>query len=959
MATTTASSSAAILSTMKHVTANKWDKAEARLKDIKGYVRDAEASLVYGPGSPDADQHHLEADVVRLLGFVRKAYAGAPSMDVGIRAGLRAKGGKSRSMASFESLEERLKTIERMIYNAKYSSGFSASAALSWRDELLAYLRQSQRRMEYTILFGRLTNEWTNFRFGQLSNTIASAKQSSDAASDDDESAISIGRKEMHEQRQVWENLVTNLRTSDKDEIVQFLDGIFHSGPTHSKKSSPIEELTDLRTTLLREMRSSISDDAKVAIHVSVATVKAAIQAILHADQLTSEKRRAMIDLSNRQDVLSEIADILNIDLKLAALERWSWGDTPIRAQMRKAINGKYRVYMDIELLDSILIQCVGQSVSVHISNALQKAWIPAVASVWKAKEDQSHTAAIKAHIPDFTTQDAANSTRHLRNDIYKKIFFSPRLPTSMTDENGGVGRYDHDGSDVSECQVQTNLTNLKHGPRNVINLRTDILRVCAAEMGVQRIVHGQFCLLQSDFEWFGPSLPHSTLTTIMEYFHFPKQLVRFTKAFLDMHIQFQEDGADGTVLTRKTGIPVSFQLTDGISELLLFVLDFAVNQKTGGSHLYRNHDDLWFWGQPSQCAAAWETIREFTRVMGLELNKDKTAFAHAFDESNPRFKPALEKEELASLPAGTVKWGFLLFEEKEWKWTANKAAIEDHMDELRFQLKTRTSVMSHVQAYNAYIKNFLPNNFGPVIVGLGDDHPIMVLEALQYAQRYLYRSDSGEESSSNVASHVRRMIQERFGTENPDPVPDCFLYLGVEQGGLGLANPAPAFAQFIQLTKSDDLEDDQKPLPPMENALKRLNSTISEDYRNESKKFLSRVNSKRHNGRMGYRQLVYEDSDGDGDLPSLTRMLDGTPQFMSFSTYMGTTEEQSSAMREFYEVLLAEPAADWSVSNSTWAANMFDSELEGLFGGYIAEQEFLSLGLYRTLAEEKVRWSG
>ncbi|KAJ3486652.1 hypothetical protein NLG97_g6571 [Lecanicillium saksenae] len=955
---TAASSSAAILSTMKHVTTNKWDKAEARLEEIKGYVHDAEAKLAYKPGNANANPQDLEADVTRLLTAVRKAYAGAPEIEVNTRAGLRAKGGKVRSSAAHSSLEDRLDNIERMLSNAKYSSGFSPSAALSWRGELLAYLHQSQRRMEYTILFGKLTNEWANFRFGELSESISSAKhgdQESDVSSDDE--GISVGRKEMHAQRQVWESLVTNLRTTDKDNITEFLDDLFHSGPRYKKESTAVDELADLRTTLLANMRHSIFHGSNGTIPINVTMVKAAIKAILSADQLGSEKRRAMIDLSSRENVLSEIADILKIDLKLAAIERWSWGDNPIKAEMRKAINGKYRVYMDIELLDSILIQCVGQWISVQVFNALQHAWVLPVTSVWKAKEDEKRTAAIKSHIPEFGTQTTYNSVRELRNDMYRRIFFSPRLPSHM-DSNSGVGAYDDNASDDSNEQIQANLTDLKHGSPNVFNLKTDILRVCSAEMAVQKIVHGQFCLLQSDFEWFGPSLPHSTLVTIMEYFHFPKELVQFTKSFLDMRIQFQEDGTNGAVLTRKTGIPVSFQLTDGISELLLFVLDFAVNQKTGGSHLYRNHDDLWFWGQPSQCASAWETICEFTKVMGLQLNKEKTAYAHAVDESNPRFKAA-SKDALVKLPNNEVKWGFLTFDEKEWKWKANKTAIKDHMDELRFQLKSRTSVMSHIQAYNAYIKNFLPNNFGQVIVGLGDDHPIMVLDALQYAQRYLYRRDSESDSSGNVASHVRKTIQERFGDDNKDTVPDCFLYMSVEHGGLGLANPAPAFAQYIQLPKHD-LKDDQKPLPPMKDALKVLNTAISDNYRDEGKQFVTRLNHKRQKLRMQSKQPDSDDSDAESDLAEFSQKIDGVPQFMSFSTYMGTAEQMSAAMRHFYATLLDQPLADdCAVSNQNWAARMFDGELEDMFGGYIAEEEFLSLGLYRTLAEEKVRWSG
>ncbi|KAG8416848.1 hypothetical protein J3459_013570 [Metarhizium acridum] len=102
--------------------------------------------------------------------------------------------------------------------------------------------------------------------------------------------------------------------------------------------------------------------------------------------------------------------------------------------------------------------------------------------------------------------------------------------------------------------------------------------------MAVRKLVHGQFCILQSDFERFGPSLPHSTLIAIMKYFRFPSEPVNFVDKFLGMRMKFEEDGEGGPMLTRKTGIPVSFQLTEGISESLLLTVDFAVNQRTGGA---------------------------------------------------------------------------------------------------------------------------------------------------------------------------------------------------------------------------------------------------------------------------------------------------------------------------------------------------------------------------------------
>ncbi|KAJ2968640.1 hypothetical protein NQ176_g9080 [Zarea fungicola] len=942
-----AASSAAILSTMKHVTTSKWVKAIARHEEIKSLVQEAEASLSYITGV-SSNHQQPEADVAVLLKIVRKAFAGSLQMQVGSRAGLRAKGGQLRYGASaFVSLGQRLDAIERMLSNAKYSSGFSKSAALSWRDELLGYLHQGQRRMEYSLLFGKLTNEWTDFRFGELSEYIQSDKQKEKSAQADD-GIVAVGRKEMYEQRQIWEGLITKLRTTDTEKIKNFMDDLFHDGPRHQSARS-VEELTDLRTTLLKRLRQKISASCKKPILITGSAVKSAIKAVLNADQLTSEKRRAMIDLSNRATVLDEIADILNIDMKLASLDRWSLGEKPIMAQMRKAINGKYRVYMDIELLDSILIQCVGQFISVNIRDALAQVWTSGMDAVWKAKEDEDLTASISAQIPEFASKrNRTNSIQALRKDIYTNIFFSPRLPKGMYDENSGRGYDDVDSEDGA--QDATGLTDLVSGEASVLTIKTDILRVCAAEMGVQKLIYGQFCILQSDFEWFGPSLPHSTLITIMEYFRFPKELVNFLKAFLNMHIQFEEDGKDGTVLTRKTGIPVSFQITDGISELLLFVLDFAVNQRTSGVNLYRNHDDLWFWGQPDQCALAWEAIAEFTSVMGLEINKSKTAFMHATDESNPRFK-AVNPATLVGMPRGTVKWGFLQFNPKEWQWVANKPAIEEHMDELRFQLESRTSVMAHIQAYNAYIKNFLPNNFGQVVVGLGDNHPAMVLEALQHAQRHLYRTKDGDKTQGSVAAHVRTAIKQQFRSADDDEIPDCFLYMNVENGGLGLADPAPAIAQYIQLPKKDS-ESEEARLPPMEAKLKAMNASISDSYRRDSKKFTESMSNKRHKHKLPQKQ---DDSrDSDSDEVSDTGPRSGSKPF--------TKKKGRVSMVNLYSALLDAPKRkeeDSVLSNGSWAASMFENELEEIFGGFIAEEEFLSLGLYRMLAEEKVRWTG
>lgn len=935
----TSASSAAILSVVQHVTSNKQNKVSARLAELEEHVKESKSIL--SNASKEARGSVLESQVVSLLRILRKAFPGNSHQAVRIN------NGATCDSVAFNS---RLDTIERMLWETKQSLGFSDSAAQAWKDELLGYLRRAELRMAYTALFGRLADEWAELRFGELSSESTSKILSNPTQSEmsDTDSEIAVGRKEMHEQRQIWESHVTIQRDTDTDRIVAFLDDLFGVKPKQQSDNDNDNDdaPSDPRTAHLRDMRNTIHSTFKQGIPITTSIVESAIDAVLSADQLTSEKRCAMQDIRHRPNIIREIVDILQIDVEFSALRKRSYSDVPTTMQMRKAINGKYRVYLDLELLDAILIQCVGQWVSVNIRQAL------AQTPTKHDEDDEDEHAALMAQISIFSNRKSMTCVHNLRSDMYERVFSSIRLPESMADESTDY--------DDSSPKPASGLSDLVSGHSNKYGLRTDILRICNAEMGVQKLVNGQFCILQSDFEWFGPSIPHSTLLTILKYFHFPSEIIQFVESFLGMHMRFQDDGPDGQVLVRRTGIPLSFQLTDGIAELLLSTLDLAVSQRTGGANLYRNHDDLWFWGQPKQCAIVWDTIREFTATMGLRLNKDKTAFAHATDTSNPRYVPA-EKIVLSNLPMdGKMKWGLLYFDAKDWTWKANKSSIEEHMDELRFQLKSRTSVMAYVQAYNAYVKNFLPNNFSPVVTGLGDGHATMVLQSLKDAQTYLF-GDAG-----NVAQHVREMIRERFGKYDSrfNDVPDCFLYGSVDEGGLGLANPAPAFAKHVRIVRSGDEErdDGEERLAPMEQVLSDVKRELSTAYRSDKMAFGTKIRTEKSKSaslKQSRKNLHKKKTNADSDKES-DDADDAT--FMSFRDYVACSEQHSYSLYCMYISLLNEPsvnAQDSPLGNDKWASAVFGAQIENMFGGSITEKQLLSLELYKTLAEEKVRWEG
>lgn len=87
---------------------------------------------------------------------------------------------------------------------------------------------------------------------------------------------------------------------------------------------------------------------------------------------------------------------------------------------MRKANNGKYRVYLDLDLLDAILIQCIGQFISINIKTALDSAWSSSTLQVcWAHKPDEARDAMLRGQIDDFANRDQFRSVQKLHQTMH------------------------------------------------------------------------------------------------------------------------------------------------------------------------------------------------------------------------------------------------------------------------------------------------------------------------------------------------------------------------------------------------------------------------------------------------------------------------------------------------------------------------------------------------------------
>lgn len=232
------------------------------------------------------------------------------------------------------------------------------------------------------------------------------------------------------------------------------------------------------------------------------------------------------------------------------------------------------------------------------------------------------------------------------------------------------------------------------------------LLHVLAAEIILKKKQGGDLSVVRSDFRWFGPSLPHSTMFAVLSFLGVSDRWVNIFRRILEAPIKFAEDGPDGKVQIRKRGIPIGGPLGVMLGEMPLFCLDFAFNQITDGARLYRLYDDFWFWGDEQSCVEGWKVVSDFTKLTGLEINEDKTG--------SVTIGGSTWKIVNKGLPSGDVKWGFLKLDSVTGKFVIDPESVDQHIEHLRGQLASCESVFEWIRTWNIYGVRFFSNNFGP-----------------------------------------------------------------------------------------------------------------------------------------------------------------------------------------------------------------------------------------------------
>eukprot|EP01053_Blabericola_migrator_P011050 Blabericola_migrator_1__11049@NODE_642_length_7106_cov_1724_731212_g82_i1_p1_GENE_NODE_642_length_7106_cov_1724_731212_g82_i1NODE_642_length_7106_cov_1724_731212_g82_i1_p1_ORF_typecomplete_len902_score141_51RVT_1/PF00078_27/9_3e02RVT_1/PF00078_27/2_7e14UPF0184/PF03670_13/1UPF0184/PF03670_13/1e03_NODE_642_length_7106_cov_1724_731212_g82_i121874892 len=899
------SSSDALPKTLLSITTTKFEEL-SKQRDL--FNKEREAIVKAAADAPDlvSRARLLLEGVSRLKGHANAAHS---TCQVGIEDG------SDRSSHI---------NIHRFLNQREYDPSISDWVVQNWITEMEQEIKYLGVPHEHAAFYTKLVTQWLT----HIDNkNVKGNDEANDEAVEETTEETDTSRTEMQEQRAIWEDYVFSEKKVEKDSINEYLDSLF-------ARAAPIRvELEELRTTI----KSFGEELSSRKVWITNNNLEKVTSALLNSDLLTKEKTTILKDLTQDPAVAQEVADVLN--MRLASLRSWGWGDEPLPLEMRRQLNGKYRFFTDMDLIDNIMLQYLGLEWSIVFRRAFETF---SLSPAWTTLH--SHTPrSLRSQFQKCELPFSFENLNSYRQKQYRDEYFLTQLPKDM---EGGPD-YDAD--------------NNKPGVKTALDIKQSLLHMLVAESLIHTALRGQFTALRSDFKYFGPSLSHDTILCVLAYFGVPSHWLDFFNTFLKMPMKFPEN--EGRV--RQRGVPMSFTLSVLFGEAVLFCMDYAVNQAVNGCFLYRLHDDFWFWGSDRECAKAWQAMTKFTQVLGLELNDDKTGTVRITRRAEDWFPLPTVEEAPADwdLPEGDITWGLLKLDAQSGRFVICQHMVDKHIEELKRQLKSRTSIFAWIGAWNSYFARFFPNNFAKPAFCFGRNHITMALTTLSRIEKAAMQEICGR--PCGVTDCLRQMIKEQLGEEQ---LPDGVFFFPVELGGLEVMNP------YIPLLAMRD-SINEEPEARLLTALIRAKVAYK--------------TAKKSHGRKKSKSSQSDSEHSSGDEDSESGEETGDPRFPSWNRYMSYLEGTSDHLLSAYKALIEVPSEtaiarsrsfqgihtsvsttleggtkitnSWISMNAywRWTAELYHRDMVEKFGGLAAvNRQYMPLGVVNTLRSGRTRWT-
>ncbi|XPS98129.1 Glucosylceramidase [Ascochyta lentis] len=874
-------------------------------------------------------------------------------------------------------LETDLKNVDRFLDQAHFDPSVSNDVLEDWEKKLLQYVSVQAAKFQYADLYGRLVTEWLS------SEKSATA----DGDIEMDESFEELPSTEKLEARREWEKSVFEPATVDLPALEAYLERLFVT-----EKNSVASSLNDLRKKV-RDFETSLSSSS----HFNTYTLRWVIKSLQNSDLLSNEKREVLGDFLNNNVILTEIADVLN--MRLEALDSWNWGDHILLEQQRQ-INGQFQIHMHEDVLQAIFLHYIGVKWSVFFKASFlalrnnSQTWQNNRTDIAKAdrmrrgfflgdrgqkfrgnldgKRSKIQRKRYFANqLLDYEQQQMQHNEGEEEADFADFVEERPRkrskqlarksapAPTQATFASSAPAQFqgeelecDAEGLSVLEglddSEPESN-DEVDESDKNPMEAKQGLLHVLATEIIVNTQLNGELACFRTVFESWNPLLPHETVLTILEFFRVSAKWRKFFKSFLQAPLKFADDDQSTEPRLRRRGVPGSHALSDVFGEVVLFCLDFSVNQNTNGALLHRLYDDVWFWNKNYEtCALAWKNVLEFAEVTGTQINDAKSGSIHIGRDGKMKLNE--------DLPQGDIRWGFLYLNPSNGRFDIDRRMVDSHVGELRKQLQGKSkSVIDWIQAWNSYAATFFSSNFGKAANCFGREHIDTMLATHRHIQESIF-------DGSNVVQHLKRMIEDRFGVSD---LPDGFLYFPVELGGLDLKSPFVGLLQIRDSVKTNPydflneyVENEKDDYIEAKRRFDRGDlehmrwKTDKPDFRpDDAETFFSMEEFVRYREQLA--------SVGKANLRTVYLELLKCPE----EKPVDPTSQVNQALQELRAPSnLGSITSSWYSMNAywKWIAQMYGPDMIARFGGLnVVDPGWLPIGLVGQFRQKRTKWQG
>lgn len=614
-----------------------------------------------------------------------------------------------------------------------------------WIQKLIDRIRSQIDKCEYSCLYAKVMTQYMD----------AANANEDDEIEDDVRIDSELGDMDKFKATQAFTDRVFNApKDFDQSQFQEFLHTLFNNdGETESLR-------------LLQETRRQVKGFCENFTNTTSDTsdLQYVIDGLLAGDSLCPEKGVTLRELRENEDALGEVATLLTSLIN--DYKNWTWPEA-IQVDFRRDITGRYRAFMDEDIITAIFLHYVGARWGIFLKGQFKKIH---ASKIWKRGTDT---------VGDLYYNRA--SIEGYRRELHQQVYLSI-LPSQMSDLSATAEIYEDDPEGHNKSALSP--MNIKHKLHQMVSNEIQLNNILRPGIPLT--------IVQADMERFGPSLIHEAVITVMKFFGVTEDWIIFFRTFLETTIKMESPSAP--VQIRKKGAPLSHTLSTLLGESILFIMDLHMNQSSG-LPVFRIYDDFWFWHHNSEkIVKAWEAMSNYTKLAGLTLNSDKSASVICSSELSPN--------EISHgpepLPQNRVKWGFIILH-SDGTYRISQELLEPHVIEMHNCLKKAETVMHWINIHNKYLRFFIRNCAEPALI-LGKQHVVQIMTAVKNILKQVHPETKGDSVKA-----LKNKFPEVFGDKQ---IMDSWFHWPVQQGGLSLYNP---FLELIPLHEAYRKRDEEK----------------------------------------------------------------------------------------------------------------------------------------------------